>query len=127
MSKTDAKSINDLIEAERTWVQAHRDLDLESMENMLADDYLQIRPDGSVVGKREVLDSYRSGNRRWDLAESDQYHVNVLGDVAILIGRWIGRGENDGEPFNYTARFMAIYVKRDGRWLLLADQSTPLD
>jgi ketosteroid isomerase-like protein len=52
--------------------------------------------------------------------------VTVLGNAAILVGRWIGRGENDGEAFDYAARFMAIYAKRDGTWLLIADQSTPL-
>ncbi len=112
--------------AERRWVQAHRDLDLEALEEMLDDDYVQIRADGSVIGKQEALESYRSGKRRWDHAESDQYHVTVIGNAAVLVGRWIGRGENEGEPFDYTARFMAIYTKRDGIWRLVADQSTPL-
>jgi ketosteroid isomerase-like protein len=127
MQKRDTALIDEVIETERRWVQAHRDLDIVALENLLAEDYVQIRPDGSVVGKLAVLESYRSGNRRWDQADSDQYRVSVLGDVANLIGRWVGRGENEGEPFDYTARFLTIYVKRDGRWQLAADQSTPLD
>lgn len=127
MLKDDAVLVNEVIEAERRWVQAHRDLDIATLENMLAEEYVQIRPDGSVVGMQVVLESYRSGKRRWDYAESDQYQVTILGDTAILIGRWIGKGENEGESFDYTARFMAIYVKRDSRWFLVADQSTPFD
>lgn len=127
MQKRDTALIDEVIEAERRWIQAHRDLDIVALENLLAEDYVQIRPDGSVVGKLAVLESYRSGNRRWDQADSDQYRVTVPEDVAILIGRWVDRGENKGEPFDYTARFMTIYVKREGRWLLAADQSTPLD
>ncbi len=99
MANSYDRSVEEVIAAERRWVQAHRDLDLES---------------------------YRSGKRRSDHAESDQYRVTVIGNSAILVGRWIGRGENDGEPFDYTARFMAFYVNRDGKWLLAADQSTPL-
>ena len=94
---------------------------------MLDEDYVQIRPDGSVIGKHATLESYRSGNRRWDHADSDQYRVTVLGTTAILVGRWTGRGENDGKHFDYTARFMAIYTNRGGKWLLVDDQSTPLD
>jgi len=118
--------IQEVIAAERRWVQAHRDLDLDVLAEMMAEDYVQIRPDGSVVGKQEALESYRSGNRRWDHADSDQYRVIIIESTAILVGRWIGRGENDGKSFDYTARFMAIYASRDGNWLLIADQSTPL-
>ncbi len=118
--------VEEVIEAERRWVQAHRDLDLDVLEDMMDEDYVQIRTDGSVIGKQEALESYRSGNRHWDHADSDQYRITVIGNAAILVGRWIGRGENDGEPFDYSARFMAIYAKKDGTWLLVADQSTPL-
>ena len=126
MSISEDRMVEEVIAAERRWVQAHRDLDLEALEDMLDEDYVQIRSDGSVVGKQEALESYRSGKRRWDHADSDQYHVIILGNSAILVGRWTGRGENEGEPFDYTARFMAIYSKRDESWRLVADQSTPL-
>ena len=118
--------VQEVIAAERRWVQAHRDLDLDVLAEMMAEDYVQIRPDGSVVGKQEALESYRSGNRRWDHADSDQYRVIIIEGAAILVGRWIGRGENNGELFDYTARFMAIYTHQNGKWLLVADQSTPL-
>ena len=118
--------IQEVIAAERRWVQAHRDLDLDVLAEMMDEEYVQIRPDGSVVGKQEALESYRSGNRRWDHADSDQYRVTILDGTAILVGRWIGRGENDGKSFDYTARFMAVYASRDGNWLLVADQSTPM-
>ena len=126
MANSNDRSVEEVIAAERRWVQAHRDLDLEALEDMLDDDYVQIRADGSVIGKQEALESYRSGKRGWDHADSDQYHVIILGNSAILVGRWIGRGENEGEPFDYTARFMAIYSKRDETWRLVADQSTRL-
>ncbi len=121
-----AEIIDEVASVERRWVQAHRDLDLDAMQEILAEDYLQIRADGSVIRKAEALESYRSGKRRWDFAESDEYQITVHGEVAILVGRWRGRGENDGEAFDYAARFMAIYVRRAGAWKLLADQSTPL-
>lgn len=127
MSISEDQTIEEVISAERRWVQAHRDLDIDVLEHILDEDYVKIRPDGSVIGKQEALESYRSGNKRWDHADSDQYRVTVLGNAAILVGRWIGRGENDGKHFDYTARFMAIYANRDGKWLLIADQSTALD
>lgn len=127
MPPTKKSAEREVLDVERRWVQAHRDLDLAVIEEILADDYVQIRSDGVLVGKAEALQSYRSGTRRWELAESDEYRLAIHGDVAILVGRWRGRGVNDGARFDYTARFMAVYVRRGGTWLLRADQSTPLD
>lgn len=126
MSTSDTSAIDEVIRVEHRWAQAHRDLDLATIEEILAEDYVQIRADGAVIGKAEAMQSYRSGKRRWDYAHSDQHHVRLYGDVAILLGRWMSSGENDGVPFDYTARFMAIYVWRDSRWQLAADQSTSI-
>jgi ketosteroid isomerase-like protein len=116
--------VESVIEAERDWVQAHRDLDLKTLERLMADDYIKIGADGSVIGKAEVLDDYQYSERHWAYAESDQYQIRILGDVAVLVGRWKARGENNGEAFDYTARFMSVYMKQDGVWQIVAEQST---
>lgn len=118
--------IEEVLAAERAWAEAHRDLDLDQLANWMADDYTHILSDGSVVGKEADLASYRSGQRRWDFAESDQYHVRIYGETAVLIGRWRARGTNAGQPFDYAARFTSVYVRRDGRWQMVAAQSTPI-
>jgi ketosteroid isomerase-like protein len=118
--------IDEVVRVEQRWAQAHRELDPAAIEEILADDYVQIQADGTVIGKAETVQSYRSGKRRWDYANSDEHRVSVYGDIAILLGRWTGRGENDGARFDYTARFMAIYIRRSGTWQLRAEQSTSI-
>jgi ketosteroid isomerase-like protein len=119
--------IEEVIATERAWVRAHRDLDIETLDRILSEDYKKIGADGSVIGKTETLASYASMKRRWDFADSDEYQINVYGDVAVLVGRWIARGENDEEAFDYSARFMSVYVLTDDGWKLVAEQSTPID
>ncbi len=119
-------AVREVIAAERAWVQAHRDLDLQALEQLMAEEYLHIRADGSVIGKQTDLASYRRGDRHWDYAESDEYRVEVFGNTAVLVGRWRARGVNAGEPFDYAARFLSVYVKRAGRWQMVVAQSTPL-
>lgn len=118
--------LQEVIQAEKAWVNAHRRLDIDALERMMADDYKHIRADGVVVGKAEDLASYQTGDRYWEFAESDEYDIQVYGQTAVLIGRWRARGMNAGERFEYTARFISVYVKRDGRWQMVAAQSTPL-
>jgi ketosteroid isomerase-like protein len=116
-----------LLKTEQKWADAHLSLDLNALEDILSDQYRQIQSDGSVIEMGELLTSYRSGNRRWNVAESDEHEVRILGDVAILIGRWRGAGINNGEAFDYAARFLAVYQLEDGDWKLIADVSVPIN
>jgi ketosteroid isomerase-like protein len=125
-SKPVKEMVWEVVQTEREWVEAHRQLDIAALERIMADEYKHIRADGVVVGKAEDLASYQTGDRYWDFAESDEYDIQLYGDTAVLIGRWRARGVNGEERFNYAARFISVYVKRDGRWQMVAAQSTPL-
>ena len=123
----ESRLVADLLETERKWAAAHLSLDLDMLEDILSDQYRQIQSDGTVIGKEELFFSYRSGRRKWEIAESDEYEVRMLGNVALLIGRWRGVGENNGEAFNYSARFLAVYQLQEGEWKLISDVSIPLE
>ena len=110
------EAIREVLAVERAWVQAHRDLDLAVIDDILAEDYFQIQSGGTIIGREELLSSYASGRRRWMFAHGDEYEVRLLGETAVLTGRWTGQGTNHGKAFHYQARFMAVYVYRDGRW-----------
>lgn len=123
----ESKLIAEILEVESLWVAAHRNLDLEILRDILSADYRQIQSDGTVIGKEELLNSYRSGFRRWEIVTSDEYEVKLLGNVALLIGRWSGVGENNGGKFDYSARFLAVYQLEYGEWKLISDVSVPLE
>ena len=118
--------IDEVLAAERQWTEAHLHGEAATLEHLMADDYLKIQPDGSVAGKAEVLASYQSGERSWEAAQADEYDVRLYGETAVVIGRWTARGVNHGQRFDYAARFLSVYVKRDGHWQMVAEQSTDI-
>jgi len=115
-----------VLAVERRWVEAHRTLDLDELESIMAEDFTQIQDDGATLGKREVLASYTSGKRSWSFAESDEYNLRVTKEMAVLLGRWRGRGTNGEEKFDYSARFSSVFVLRNGEWKLMLDHSTSI-
>lgn len=118
--------VAEVMAAEQAWVQAHLDLDLDSLARIMGDEYLAVDADGQLVDKQQTLASYGSGQRQWDVARGDEYIVKVFGHTAVVFGRWRGVGTNHGQRFDYTARFVSVYVKRDGRWQMVSAQSTPI-
>lgn len=97
----ESRLVADLLETERKWAAAHLSLDSDFLEDIISDQYRQIHSDGRVIGKNELPASKSSGHRKWEIAESDEYEVRMLGNVALLIGRWRGVGEDNEEEFNY--------------------------
>ncbi len=86
--------IQQVIEAEREWLKAHLELDVEALARLMADEYVQVNDSGQLVSKSQVLASFSGGKRHWDEAESDEYRVQIYGEVAIVYGRWRATGQN---------------------------------
>ena len=92
----------------------------------MAEEYLQIDDRGRVIRKQEMLASFEGDKRHWDEAHSDEHDIRIYGDTAVVIGRWRGLGVNNGEAFDYRARYVSVWLRRDGRWQMVSDQSTPI-
>jgi ketosteroid isomerase-like protein len=124
MTRADLETrIQEILEVEQRWTQAHLDLDLDMLNELLADDYLQLGPGGQLIDKKAMLHSYQSGERHWEIAESSDHIVRLHGSVAALIGIWRGKGTHAGVPFDYSARFLALYRWEEGGWRLYSDVS----
>ncbi|MDQ3248709.1 MAG: nuclear transport factor 2 family protein [Chloroflexota bacterium] len=115
-----------VLQAEAAWTIAHLTLDLPALDHLMADEYTIIQPGGVVLDKATTLASLQGEQRHWDAARSDEHQVRVYGGTAVVIGRWTAKGVNQGEVFDYAARYTAIWVKRDGRWQMVGDQSTEI-
>ena len=118
--------IDEVLAVEREWTEAHLHGEVAILERLMAEDYIKIQPNGSVAGKAEVLATYQPGLRSWEHAQGDEYDVRLYGETAVVIGRWTARGVNNGQRFDYVTRFLSVYVKRDGRWQMVAEQSTEI-
>ena len=119
-------AVEQVLVAEREWLLAHLHLDIPALERLMDSDYLQIDAGGAALGKEQTLASFRSGERHWDEAHSDEHHVRVYGNTAVVVGRWRARGENAARPFDYHARYVSAWVLRAGEWRMVSDQSTPI-
>lgn len=118
--------LNEILTVEETWTRAHRDLNIAVIAEIMAPEYSQITADGRVIYRDEALASYRSGQRHWEFAQSDQLDVRIYGETALVIGRWRAKGTNHGLKFDYSARFSCVYVRRCGKWQIMLDHSTPI-
>jgi uncharacterized protein (TIGR02246 family) len=110
---------------EDTWNDARAHADVAALDRMLADGWTVVHGDGTINTKAEYLADLKSGARKFDGGvEISDFSVRVYGDTAIAAGKSESKVTINGQPQGGSLRFTRVYVKRDGRWIMIATHAT---
>jgi ketosteroid isomerase-like protein len=108
------------------WDKAIVRKDLAAIAANMADDFRQIRYNGSVVDRETFLHDITSPDLTLDPYTVEDLDVRVYGEVALLSGRTHMTGRYAGEAFATHYRYVDVYVRRDGRWRVCNVQITSI-
>ena len=100
--------------------------DLDALSAIYADDYMLVRPDGSVLGKAEVLRDLKAGGLRFTSIELANVSVRIYGQTALLTGDSRTVSSRNGDGMSARIRLLAVYVHDRGRLRLAHFQSVSL-
>ncbi len=100
------------------YIASVQNSDVRRFSEILAEDFLNTNPDGTLVDKPGFLKQIAPPAKIRDLACND-VNVRVMGDFAIIHARTSYK-YLDGRPGN--GRYTDIWARRDGRWLCVAAQ-----
>jgi ketosteroid isomerase-like protein len=112
-------------DAEAARLKAFLDHDVTAMSALLADEMIHVTSDGRTRNKTQFMDDFVSRPTAFSQFVTDDMEVIVAGDVAIARGRYhnLVAQRTYGTPLKY-ARFLRVWVKRNGAWQLLSHQAT---
>lgn len=92
---------------------------------MLAPDWSVIHITGAVITKVEALKMCNAPRQTGEDYRVDDLSVRAFGDAAVVTGRT--RVTTGGaNPGTLTLRFTDVFVRRDGRWQVVASHATRL-
>jgi hypothetical protein len=77
---------------------------------LYADDYMLVRPDGSVLSKDEVLYDLRDGGLMFKSIEVTNVKVRVYGTAALLTAESWTATSTLGQEARAHIRLLAVYV-----------------
>lgn len=100
--------------------------DVATLEPMLAEELRYVHSNGQLENKPQFIETIRSGRLRYLAITVQELDVRTYGDVAVLDGLLTADAQAGNQPVKLTLRFIDVYVNRDGRWQLVAWQSTRL-
>ncbi|HEX4984801.1 MAG TPA: nuclear transport factor 2 family protein [Burkholderiales bacterium] len=85
-------------------------------EELLADDFLNTNPDGTLVDRAQFLAQIARPSAASGL-RCDDVRIRVMGDFAIIHARTL-YNKPDGQPG--AGRYTDIWARRNGRWICVA-------
>jgi ketosteroid isomerase-like protein len=119
------------IEAEQELLKINKEYDealvrgdTAALERIFGEEFIYTSTSGEVLNKPQQLELFRSGAMKIASGASDDVQVRLYGNIALVIGSFIAKGQFKGQPFDSTERYTSVWVKRGGRWQLIAEQGT---
>lgn len=116
----------ELRQAEKDWAAAVQKNDLAELERVLGERLIYNHSTGVVEDKQQYLDRLRKGLQKYELIEQASMEVRAYGDTGVVSARVRMKGRSDQRLFDDRLIMLHVWVKRGGRWQLVAHQTTKL-
>jgi len=111
--------------AEKLWNESRVRADVAALGTLLDDAWTVTHGDGTINTKAEYLADLKSGARKFFAdVKQDDFTVRVYGETAIAAGLSDSKVEYKGKPSGGALRFTRVYMKRDGRWVMITSHAT---
>jgi ketosteroid isomerase-like protein len=114
----------ELLKLENDWATAWQKKDAVFLQKLCTEEYLATDAEGVTYTKAQDLANVASpGTSVTSFALSDM-KVHVYGDTAVVTGMNTVKQTFKGKDMSGAFRFTDVFVKRDGRWQVVATQGT---
>ena len=90
--------------------------DLETMDRILADDFILTLGDGTVITREDLLTSVKNKEVIYEYQEDTEQIVRIWGDTAVVTALLRSKGADKGQPFEHKLWFSDIYVRTASGW-----------
>jgi len=99
--------------------------DIAANDRLLADNWMNINPDGSITTKAKLMELLKEGSFKIMSIDNDEVMIRVYGDAAVVTGRSTTKRAGQGsEVVARQVRFTRVYAKSKGQWRVVSAHNT---
>ena len=111
---------------EQSWAAAQKANDPAMIARLLADNYVEVLPDGSLMNKSQVLDDAKKS--KYETIEVSDLKIISFGETAVVVGTFDAKhSDKQGKPLQDHERFVDTWRKMPGgKWQCIAEGNTIL-
>jgi len=123
---TGGRLAREVLEIKRQYDQAQLKNDSAWFERMFAEDYMFVLPDSTVINKPAFVNDLKSHDLVWETISGKDMQVRVYGDIAVVTGKFFGKGRIKGKVLDERQYFTSVWIKRQGRWQAVSEHASNL-
>jgi hypothetical protein len=105
----------------RAWTQHDRAV----IDSILAPEWTVTQADGTILNRGTVLGAFFDAVE-FDSNVIDDVTVALFGETAVVRGRTVANARMNGVPATARIRFTDVFIKRNGRWQVVASHASSL-
>ena len=98
--------------------------DVETLDRIISDDLIYTHANGLRQSKFDVIGVLGSSDMKYESITPYDVRVRIYNDTAIVAGRASIRIKAHGERESFEICYLDVYVKQEGRWQMVAWQSS---
>ena len=110
----------ELSRLENVWNEAHVRGDADALDRLWAEDLTVTVPNMPVMTKETAIGISRSGRLRFKRYQTSDIRIRLYGDAAVVTGLVERTRELNGRDVDDKWRFTKVYIRRAGRWQVVA-------
>jgi ketosteroid isomerase-like protein len=116
-----------ITQLEKDWVAAIEKKDAGALDRLLAADFAGTSPTAHTFTKSEAIDDLKAATYVVEKMDLDEVSVNVYGTTAVSFTSQEEKSKYRGNDTSGHYHFTDVWVKRDGRWQVVASHGTRYD
>lgn len=98
--------------------------DADTMDRILADDFVLVTGSGKTYTKADLLNEARTVRAVYERQEDSEQKVRVWGDIAVVTAKLWVKGTEGGKSFEYSLWFSDTYLRTPTGWRYTFAQSS---
>ncbi len=112
-----------LKQLEQDFGDAIKAVDANKLNQILADDWVNLGGGGRILTKEGFLRDLKSGNDKLESFELGPMDVKVLGNVAVVQGSATEKRTTGGQDSSGESVWMDVFVKSGDKWVIVRSHS----
>jgi hypothetical protein len=123
-SSVNNQTENLILQLESEGREATMKNDVAATDRLLAENWMNVNPDGSVTTKAQLMTLLKAGSFKIMSIENDEVLVRVFASMAVVTGRSTTTRGQGNEIISRQVRFTRIYDGSSGRWQVVSAHNT---